>query len=155
MQVAAPDGGWTTVDDGVSATPAVTVPGLRNGTAYRFRVAARNGAGDGAWSTEVTATPRTRPGPPRSLAAGAGVRLVRLSWRAPAVTGGAAVTDYVVQRARQRTGPWTTLRDGVSTRRSYTARNLRPGQVYWFRVAAVNAAGRGPWTAPVRGRPRG
>jgi prepilin-type N-terminal cleavage/methylation domain-containing protein len=53
----APDGAWTTVDDGVSASTETTVSGLSNGTASEFRVAAVNSVGRGAWSSTVSATP--------------------------------------------------------------------------------------------------
>jgi fibronectin type III domain protein/SdrD B-like protein len=151
---AAPSGGdWATVDDGASDATTATVSGLGNGTTYRFRVAARNEAGDGDWAVSGPVTPRTTPGAPRSLAAKAGARLVRLSWRAPAADGGAAVTDYRIQRAARRTGGWTTVREGVSTRATCTVRGLKPGKAYFFRVLAVNAAGSGRWSAVVRARP--
>jgi chitodextrinase len=48
---------WSTVRDGVSTARSHTVTRLRNGTRYWFRVAARNSAGRGAWSSSVTAVP--------------------------------------------------------------------------------------------------
>jgi Fibronectin type III domain len=49
---------WTTVRDGVSTTRRSLIGGLTNGTSYRFRVAAKNAVGVGAWSAAVRATPR-------------------------------------------------------------------------------------------------
>ena len=49
---------WTTVGDGVSTTRRSLIGGLTNGTSYRFRVAAKNAVGVGAWSAAVRATPR-------------------------------------------------------------------------------------------------
>jgi hypothetical protein len=45
---------WTTVADGVSTARTYTVTGLTTGVTYRFRVAARNVAGTGPYSTVVT-----------------------------------------------------------------------------------------------------
>ena len=49
-------GSWMTVG-GVSAAPSLAVDGLVNGTAYRFRVAAVNSAGTGAFADSVEVTP--------------------------------------------------------------------------------------------------
>jgi hypothetical protein len=52
-------GPWRTVPDGVSTARRFTVTGLKPGTRYFFRVAARNAAGSGAASVTVSATPQT------------------------------------------------------------------------------------------------
>jgi titin len=51
---------WITVNDGVRTAPSATVTGLTNGTSYRFRVAAKNAVGQGAWSAAVRAIPHAR-----------------------------------------------------------------------------------------------
>ena len=48
---------WTTVADGVSTSRSYTVSGLSSNVTYRFRVAARNAAGTGAFSAVVTGKP--------------------------------------------------------------------------------------------------
>ncbi len=78
---------------------------------------------------------------------------MKLTWNAPATTGGAAVTDYVIQRSTRGTS-WARVRDGVSTARSHLVRRLTNGTRYRFRVAAVNAAGRGPFSSIIRATPR-
>ena len=110
-------GPWTTVDDGVSTARRFTATGLINGTRYFFRVAARNAAGTGPFSAAVAATPRTVPCGTAALIGDAVVASGPLAWSAPASNGGAAITDYVIQRSRSRSGPWTTVNDGVSTAR--------------------------------------
>jgi subtilisin family serine protease len=100
-----------------------------------------------------------RPGAPTGLraavapAAGVGSGRVKLTWHAPAANGGAAVTDYVIQRSTNgRT--WTTVRDGVSTGRTRLLSGLTNGTNYHFRVAAKNRAGAGAWSATVQATPR-
>jgi chitodextrinase len=78
---------------------------------------------------------------------------VTLNWQAPRSNGGAAITDYVVQRSRDRT-VWSTLDDGVSTARRFTVTGLTNGTRYWFRIAARNPVGTGASSRPVTATPR-
>jgi len=43
---------------------------------------------------------------------------------------------------------WTDL--PMSTKSSCEVDGAEPGKVAWFRVAAVNTAGQGPWSAPAQ-----
>lgn len=149
VQQSRESGPWTAI--GTVTAPQLVVGGLTGGAAYRFRVAAVSDAGTGAWSAEVRVVPDspvkpvTRPSAPRGLRADAsrGRGLVRLAWKVPAATGGARVTDYVVQR---RVGNrWKTVPDGRGARLTATVRKLPTGRTT-LRVAAVNRAGQGPWT---------
>ena len=45
---------------------------------------------------------------------------------------------------------WQNL--GGTRAQSYTVPELKPGQVYWFRVRAENIHGKSPWTAPASAR---
>lgn len=69
VQCSSDGSSWQTVDDGVSSTTTAAVTGLRNGSAYSFRVAARNAGGDGAYSAaSASLTPSAVPiAAPRSL----------------------------------------------------------------------------------------
>jgi titin len=150
------DGGssWSTFADATSAVTSATVTGLANGTAYTFRVAAVNAAGQGAFSATVSATPRTVPGAPSGLAASPGSTQVALSWTAPVSDGGSAASDYVVQYSADGGSSWSTFADGVSTATSATVTGLANGTAYTFRVAAVNAAGQGAFSATASATPR-
>jgi len=135
---------WRTFADGVSPSPNAIVTGLANGTPYVFRVLAVNGAGQGRLSVASAAvTPRAAPASPRALKATAGNGRVALSWLAPASTGGAVITDYLVEYSGDGGSSWLRVADGVSPRRTAVVTGLTNGRAYLFRVAAVNVAGAG------------
>jgi predicted phage tail protein len=132
----------------------VTVVGLNNGGNYRFRVAAVNDVGQGPWSATALAVPAAVPTAPRQLTATRAYRAVKLTWLLPWSNGGAAITDYIVQRSADGRRTWRTVNDGVSTRRAATVNGLRSGKRFRFRVSAKNRVGRGPMSAPVRMIPK-
>ena len=148
--------GWATIGDGVSTTTTFTVTGLTNGTRYYFRVLARNAAGNSAWSNVVNAIPRTVPSAPRTLTAAATnvSGQIRISWLLPAANGGAAITDYIIQRSPNGTTGWATINDGVSNTITFTETGLTNGTRYYFRVLAKNAAGNSPWSNTANTIPR-
>lgn len=49
---------WTVFNDGVSPNPLATVTGLTNNQQHTFRVAAKNAAGTGSYSSTVQSTPQ-------------------------------------------------------------------------------------------------
>ncbi len=100
---------WTTFADGTSTATTATVTGLVNASAYSFQIAAINSLGAGAYSSIVSATPRTVPGVVTGLSATVGNAQVGLSWGTPASTGGAAITDYQMQYKLTSASTWTTL----------------------------------------------
>ena len=145
------DGSWSTVisDTGSTAT-SYTVTGLTNGTAHTFRVTAINKIGESETPSSVTAskTPRGLPGTPGtlSLAAGSDAQtIVDLSWSAPGSTNGAAITGYKVQKSTDGSS-WSDVTASTgSAATTYEATGLTLGTQYWFRVAAINAAGTGSY----------
>lgn len=90
-------------------------------------------------------TPPAKPGAPARLRAKGRAGGVVLRWAAPA---GPEPTDYLVEVRRPGTKRWTTLPalDAATTRLTMAA--LAPGR-WWFRVAAVGAAGTGALSRPV------
>lgn len=145
------DGSWSTVtsDTGSTAT-SYTVTGLTNGTAHTFRITAINGVGEGEAPSAVTAskTPRGVPGTPGTLSLAAGSdpqTQVNLSWSAPGSTNGAAITGYKVQYSTNGSSWSNATADTGSAATTYTASSLSLATQYWFRVAAINAAGAGSY----------
>jgi surface protein len=135
---------WTTFNDGISPSTSATVTGLTNGTEYVFRVAALNGSGTGSYSpNSASITPYTTPGSPTGILVSSGSTQAALNWTAPATTGGALITDYVVQYSSNSGSTWITFSDDVSPNTSTVVTGLANGTSYLFQVAAANAAGTG------------
>jgi hypothetical protein len=127
-----------------------TVTGLTNGTAYTFTVAAINAVGTGAASAasnSVTPTAVTTnlPGAPRHVSARARNASAVVKWRAPASNGGSHITGYVITPYIAGTAQ-TPVTVGKVTR--YLVTGLTNGTAYTFTVAAINANGTGPASAP-------
>ncbi len=73
---------------------------------------------------------------------------VDLSW--PRLTG---AKSFVIQHATDPNTPDGDWKFGTtSTKSSCTIGNLVAGTRFWFRVAAVSAAGQSPWSSPVTAR---
>jgi len=153
-----------------SATAAVTlvvtgytgVPSLSDNTTYSFRVRARNAEGYGSYSDggarATTAQPSPPPSPPSAplnLTAQGEELKVLLNWSQPKSSGTSPVTSYVVQQAPDvpgspsQPGAWGAATTAPTTPPSPTsvyATSLTGGDTYWFRVAATNAVGTGPYS---------
>jgi hypothetical protein len=138
---------WTTFTAAASTATSATVTGLTNGTAVRFRVAAVNGVGVGAYtaaSSSVTPIAGTPPNAPTSLTATAGNAQLALSWTAPSAPGTYAITSYTVEYTPSGGSAQTVSTGNTST--SYTLTGLTNGTAYTVRVAAVSASGAGGFT---------
>ena len=139
---------WTSFAHTASSSTSITVTGLTNGTSYVFRTAAVNAAGTGTWSAASAAVvPRTVADAPTGVSATPGNTQISITWTAPSSTGGAAITDYVVNWSSDNGTTWTLFSDGVSTNRAATVTGLTNGTNYVFRVAATNVAGTGAWSS--------
>lgn len=55
---------------------------------------------------------------------------------------------YRVQRSPEQITDTSWEDVGTVTEASYTGNGVIPGQQYWYRVAAVNRLGQGPWSQP-------
>jgi alpha-tubulin suppressor-like RCC1 family protein len=129
-----------------TAMSAVSPEGLSIGT-----LAIKLTNPDGQYDTYDIAV-KSPPSPPGNLSATPGNTQVTLTWSVPSSDGGSAITDYIVQYSTDNS-TWTTFDDGVSTSTSATVTGLTNGQQYYFRVAAVNSVGQGPYTSSVTATP--
>ena len=148
--VKATPGGATASVSG-SATSLV-LTGLTNGTAYRFTVTAASAVGSGAPSAPsaaVVPSSRTLPMAPSGVSAAPGSTQATVSWTAPASNGGSAITRYSVRVLNGVPSSQVGLPRTVATGATrLTVTGLANGTAYRFTVAAANATGTGPASAP-------
>jgi uncharacterized delta-60 repeat protein len=133
-----------------SSDTSYTYTGLSADTSYTFRALAKNAIGSGPYSAESAAVSTAAvPGAPGTPTPTASQNTqVPLSWTA-AANNGSAITDYVIQYSTSATfaSSVTTFADGTSASTSATVTGLSNGTTYYFRVAAVNAVGTGPYSS--------
>lgn len=140
---------WTTFADGTSGTTGAVITGLTNGQPYVFRVAAVNLYGTSEYTAFMTPTaPLGVPDRITTLTATHGNQLVSLLWTAPAANHQLGILDYTIQQSTDGTN-WRSLVDGPSTDTSLTVQSLTNGSSYYFRVAATNTVGLGPYSDAV------
>jgi alpha-tubulin suppressor-like RCC1 family protein len=145
IEVSVNGGGWTGVADGRSASTSFVQTGLTRSATYRWRVAAVSEAGLVSLTETMGSVvyAATLPSSPVTVAmASRTATSVSLTWSAPVDDGGRPISDYIIE---YRTGnsSWVALDDAVSTLTSATVGGLTKGQIYDFRVAAVNSVGTG------------
>ncbi len=122
-------------------TSTCTLTGLTNGTTYQVSVTATNAAGTSPATTGST-TIASVPGAPTKVIATPGNGTITVSWTAPASNGGDPITS-------------STVSDGIGhgctapgTATSCVVTGNVPGFPVTFTVAATNAIGTGPASAP-------
>ncbi len=121
------------------------VTGLTNGTAYTFKVAAKNPTGTGPQSAaSAPVTPVPVPGVPTGVVAVAGYQSARVSWTAPAANSGSPITDYVVSVFA---GGVEYTETNVGSASTSITIDLYEVQPYTFKVAAQNVSGTGTRSA--------
>jgi len=124
-----------------SSVTSFVVPGLTVGVSYTFEVAAVNADGMGAVSQHSQgATILTVPGAPSIGTVKASGATISVTWTAPANDGGATISGYrLVPYISGVAQAAVTVGDILSD----TISALQLGDVYSFRVAAINAQGIG------------
>ena len=151
---------WTTTNEsgtidvaGAKMTYNEVTTGLTAGTTRYFRVRATNMAGDGVASTVVSVTTQTaglEPAVPTDVSAMAnGPSEIVVTWTKPA----GSITRYEIEYSKGNADgsvaalPWMSLGTATGTATSYRDTGLDPETKRFYRVAAVNASGRGTVSA--------
>lgn len=70
----------------------------------------------------------------------------KLNWFFPENDGGSPISNYVIEKREAERKAWTSL-SFTASRQNAIANGLTPGKSYFFRVAAENAIGLGPFVA--------
>ena len=120
--------------------------GLGAGDTRHYRVSAINANGSGTASNVDSATTgTTAPGAPTGLSATAsGSNRINLSWTAPAITGGSAITGYKIEVSSNGGSSWTDqVANTSSTTTTYAHTGLTAGTTRHYRVSAINTNGAG------------
>lgn len=96
-----------------------------------------------AFDATAVPSPAPRPAAPTSLTAVPGdvVNSLRLRWKRTPM-----INSYVIEMCVDPLADEKFTHVGVVTRTSHTVLGLTPGLKYWFRVAAVGAAGQSLWS---------
>lgn len=135
----------------VTGTPlptTTTITGLTTGTAYTFKVAARNINGSGpesAASNTVTPLTDLPPAAPTNVTAAPATSSARINWTAPGSDGGTPVTGYTITPFIGATAQPSTTAGASAT--STTVTGLTNGATYTFRITATNSVGDSPLSA--------
>jgi fibronectin type 3 domain-containing protein len=126
-----------------SATLSYTDSGLSGSTTYYYKVQAENYVGDGAYSSEASATTRVPVPAPQSCSAYAGTGKITLSWTAPVSDGGSAISGYKIYRGPSF-GAETYYASVSGSTLTFDDTGVADWNMYYYYATAVNAYGEGP-----------
>ena len=118
--------------------------GLAAGSTRYYRVSAINAVGPSEASDSVNASlDNAAPDAPTGLRASAeGTSKIELSWTAPALDGGSAITGYKIEVSSNGSTGWSDLEDDTgNSDTSYTHSGLAAGSTRHYRVSAINTVG--------------
>lgn len=117
---------------------------VTNGNTYFYQASAVNSVGESSKSNEDSALPKaaaTLPSAPQSLQVASGIGQLVLTWLSPSSDGGSAITGYKIYRGTASNGEivLTTIGNVLT----YTNSGLGMGQLYYYKVSAINDVGEG------------
>lgn len=141
---------WTKISGYVTAT-FIRVRNLNVGQEYEFRVMAENqyGTSDPV-ETKEPIKARYPFDPPSAPGVPTGVETtedsITIVWTRPRSDGGSPITGYVVEKRQLSEDKWIKATPARIPDITYKVSGLIENHDYEFRVAAINAAGQGPWS---------
>lgn len=72
---------------------------------------------------------------------------ITATWTPPENDGGAPITNYILEYRSEGSASWKKATEKTLTELKFAASGLNDKELYEFRVAAVNKAGTGPYSA--------
>lgn len=141
-------GTWDTFTVAANTSTTRLITPLSSSTAYYFQIAAKNSIGYGSFSSvfgPVTtgATPTVPETPTAVSASNPTSSSLDVSWTAPANNGGATIIDYKIEKSTDGI-TWVSAATGAAS--GHTVTGLSASTSYYFRVAARNSVGYGPFS---------
>ena len=142
------DDNWTDDSPGGTET-SHEITGLSNGTAYKVRVRATNGEGNGLWSSSATGTPVGKPSAPDTVEIASGNARLIVSWSAP-TSNGATVNGFKLRYCNTDDSnkdcysdkdDWTTVNVSGGSTRTKTVTGLTNGDNYDLEIATTSSNG--------------
>jgi len=124
---------------------------LTNGQSYYYKVSAVNGVGEGPLSSEVSATPATKPSIPQNLQTVIGNHTINLTWQAPSSNGGFSIINYRIYKGTFSGNE--SLLTTIGNVLTYSDTNLTNGRRYYYRISALNEIGEGNLSIEVHATP--
>lgn len=118
-----------------------------NGVTYHYHVRAHSAHGSSSVSNYASATPSAVPSQPQNLHVTGSLGGIGLMWSAPLDNGGTHIIGYRVHRG-EVSGVYDTVLD-VGSVTTFTDDTTPDGEVRYYAVSALNAAGGGPVSAEV------
>ncbi|MCK5253815.1 MAG: fibronectin type III domain-containing protein, partial [Thermoplasmata archaeon] len=126
---------------------------VENGVRYRYRVAAVNHLGEGAFAELTTTVPVIPPSEPLDLTATTGNGSVTLNWTSPLDLGGGRIEAYVVYKGPTRNELEVLKTIGNVT--SFVDDTAILGEFVYYAVTGRNSGGLGTQSSAVRIKPVG
>lgn len=132
----------------------VKITELIEGNEYEFRVLAENEIGvsePSEFTKPITAEdPWKKPtAPSKPEISTVKGKSMNLEWNAPESDGGAQIEEYVLEYRTEKDMKWKNYHSKETiTELRTVASNLKENESYQWKVAAVNKAGRGPFSEP-------